>query len=468
MRSAQLPCPIRSSYAISPPRGPPVPHPSPPPPTSRFVRFCRTVLPVHISYTIFAAVDLRRPLGRRAGAARAGRARPPPAEESRCLASPPRSCPRPPTRRSRRGSTSASSPATTGPRAGCAPGSPPCSPTGSSAASPTTSPWSPPSSRPTRCATAAPQPAPPSHCPARTAGPGRLYGAPLYFDVNVLLYRKDILQKYGFTDPPRTWDELKSTAAAISSRSAASGRKVAGWQFKGMDDHPNAINPTWESFLCQAGGSLTSPDFRTSTQNTDAGRTAMAYMKSFYTDRISTPGPSALGGFIEGEVAMFSFYQSVISDIAAGNQKTNGKWAVAPMPVGPKSGCSAVGGHSLVARAGLRDPGAAGTFMRWLASPERSTQFMEFHAIFPYDTAKVARGTKVVVDSFYHADPSWAAIMTQFDRSTPDLLLQNRHAFATRWEAQKSDVPAGIDGRTPVDQVLRGIDGKVDKALGAG
>ncbi|MFC9330215.1 ABC transporter substrate-binding protein [Kitasatospora sp. NPDC057015] len=297
---------------------------------------------------------------------------------------------------------------------------------------------------------------------------GRLYGAPLYFDVDVLLYRKDILQKYGFTEAPRTWEELKSTAAAITAKSAAAGKKVSGWQFKGMDDHLNAINPTWESFLCQAGGSLTSPDFKTSTQNTEAGRTAMNYMKSFYTDKVSTTGTSALGGFIEGDVAMFSFYQSAISDIAAGNEKTRGKWAVAPMPVGPRSGCSAVGGHSLVARAGLADPGAAGTFMRWLSSPSTSAQFMEFHGIFPYDTAKVPRETKVVVDSFYNTDPSWAAIMTQFERNTPDLLLQDRHGFGARWEAQKSDVVAGVDGRTPVDQALRGIDEKVGRELNGG
>ncbi|GHH73582.1 hypothetical protein GCM10018781_38310 [Kitasatospora indigofera] len=297
---------------------------------------------------------------------------------------------------------------------------------------------------------------------------GRLYGAPLYFDVNVLLYRKDILQKYGFDQPPRTWEELKSTAAAVTTRSAATGKKVSGWQFKGMDDHLNAINPTWESFLCQAGGSLTSPDFKTSTQSTEAGRTAMTYMKSFYTDKISPAGTSALGGFIEGDVAMFSFYQSVISDIAAGNEKTNGKWAVAPMPVGPRSGCSAVGGHSLVARAGLPDPGAAGAFMRWLSSPATSSQFMEFHGIFPYDTAKVPRETRVVVESFYNTDPSWAAIMTQFDRSTADLLLQDRYGFASRWEAQKTDVVAGVDGRTPVDQALRSIDDKVGRELNGG
>ncbi|MGW4646884.1 ABC transporter substrate-binding protein [Kitasatospora sp. NPDC004289] len=294
---------------------------------------------------------------------------------------------------------------------------------------------------------------------------GRLYGAPLYFDVGVLLYRTDVLQQYGFTAPPKTWEELKSTATTITTKSAAAGRKVTGWQFKGMDDHLNAVNPTWESLLCQAGGTLTSPDFKASTQNGPAGRTALAYLKSFYADRTSTPGASALKGFVEGDVAMFSFYQSVISDVAAGNEKTNGKWAVAPMPTGPKSGCSAVGGHSLVARSDLTDPQAAGSFMRWLASPERSARFMEFHGIFPYEVAKVSPDTRVEVESYYRTDTSWAAITAQFDRSTPDLLLQQRHGFTARWEAQKAEIPAAALGRTPPEQALQNVDAAVGTAL---
>ncbi|MFI5527099.1 ABC transporter substrate-binding protein [Kitasatospora sp. NPDC051853] len=294
---------------------------------------------------------------------------------------------------------------------------------------------------------------------------GRLYGAPLYFDAAVLFYRTDILRKYGHPAPPTTWAELKSTATAITTRSAASGKRISGWQFKGMDDHLNAVNATWSTFLCQAGGSLTSPDFRTSTQNTEAGRTAMNYMKSFYADRTSQEGLSALKGFVDGEVAMFSFYQSAISDIVAGNEKTLGRWAVAPMPTGPRSGCSAVGGHSLVARSGLPDPGAAGSFMRWLASPRHSTRFMEFHGIYPYDTSRTDPETKVVVDSFYRTDPTWAAVSEQFARNTPDLLLQDRHAFAVRWESHKSAVPDGVAGRTGVDQALALIDERVDRKL---
>ncbi|MFE2729406.1 ABC transporter substrate-binding protein [Kitasatospora sp. NPDC059327] len=295
---------------------------------------------------------------------------------------------------------------------------------------------------------------------------GKTYGVPLSFDVGVLLYRTDILQQYGFSAPPRTWDELKSTAAAITTKSAAAGKKVNGLQFKGMDDHLNAINSVWESFLCQAGGSLTSPDFKTSTQNTEAGRTAMDYMKSFYADKISPTGTSALNGFISGDIAMFPFNQSVIANIKLGGAKTEGKWAVAPMPAGPKSGCSMVGGQSLVAGAAGKNLAGAGAFMRWLASPERSAQYMEYYGIFPYDLSKVDPAVKATVDGKAKADPNWNAIFEQLGRNTPDLLLQDRHAFQARWDAQKANIVAGVNGQAPVDKALKTIDEAVGQALG--
>ncbi|MGW2542365.1 ABC transporter substrate-binding protein [Kitasatospora sp. NPDC001574] len=295
---------------------------------------------------------------------------------------------------------------------------------------------------------------------------GKMYGVPLSFDVGVMLYRTDVLQQYGIAAPPKTWDELKSTAATITAKSAEAGKKVAGWQFKGMDDHLNAINSVWESFLCQAGGTLTSPDLKTSTQNTEAGRTAMEYMKSFYTEKISPTGTSALNGFISGDVAMFPFNQSVIASIKLGGAKTEGKWAVAPMPTGPKSGCSMVGGQSLVAGSAGKNLAGAGAFMRWLASPERSAQYMEYYGIFPYDLGKVDPAVKATVDGKVKADPNWNAIFEQLARNTPELLLQDRHAFQARWDAQKANIVAGVNGQVPVDKALKTIDDAVGQALG--
>src|SRR6266576_1263443 len=44
---------------------------------------------------------------------------------------------------------------------------------------------------------------------------GKLYGVPYNTNVRVLLYRKDILQKYNL-QPPKTWEEMLDDAAMIS------------------------------------------------------------------------------------------------------------------------------------------------------------------------------------------------------------------------------------------------------------
>jgi multiple sugar transport system substrate-binding protein len=45
----------------------------------------------------------------------------------------------------------------------------------------------------------------------------KLYGVPYNTNVRVLLYRKDLLQKYNL-QPPKTWDEMLDDAATISAK----------------------------------------------------------------------------------------------------------------------------------------------------------------------------------------------------------------------------------------------------------
>jgi multiple sugar transport system substrate-binding protein len=41
---------------------------------------------------------------------------------------------------------------------------------------------------------------------------GKTYGIPWFTDAGMIYYRKDLLDKAGFSDPPETWDELKEMA----------------------------------------------------------------------------------------------------------------------------------------------------------------------------------------------------------------------------------------------------------------
>lgn len=53
---------------------------------------------------------------------------------------------------------------------------------------------------------------------------GRLVAVPFHTNVGVLYYRTDLLRKYGFSGPPKTWDELEKMAAHIQNGERRSGK----------------------------------------------------------------------------------------------------------------------------------------------------------------------------------------------------------------------------------------------------
>jgi len=51
---------------------------------------------------------------------------------------------------------------------------------------------------------------------------GQLIGLPVYIDAGLLYYRTDLLEKYGFSSPPQTWDELVQIAQKVQEGERAS------------------------------------------------------------------------------------------------------------------------------------------------------------------------------------------------------------------------------------------------------
>jgi trehalose/maltose transport system substrate-binding protein len=54
---------------------------------------------------------------------------------------------------------------------------------------------------------------------------GILVAMPYHSNIGVLVYRADLLKKYGYREPPRTWDELEKMAARIQAGERAAGQK---------------------------------------------------------------------------------------------------------------------------------------------------------------------------------------------------------------------------------------------------
>lgn len=68
---------------------------------------------------------------------------------------------------------------------------------------------------------------------------GGLYATPAYINVGVLVYRTDLLEKYGYDGPAATWEELIEQCETIVAGEAAEGNDIAGYtsawkEFEGL------------------------------------------------------------------------------------------------------------------------------------------------------------------------------------------------------------------------------------------
>jgi multiple sugar transport system substrate-binding protein len=60
-----------------------------------------------------------------------------------------------------------------------------------------------------------------------------LYALPLYVDGGLLYYRNDLLQRYGFTGPPQTWNELRDWSQEIQQKERDSNPDFYGFVWQG-------------------------------------------------------------------------------------------------------------------------------------------------------------------------------------------------------------------------------------------
>ena len=116
---------------------------------------------------------------------------------------------------------------------------------------------------------------------------GKLVAVPYQPDIGVLFYRKDLLREYGYSAPPRTWDQLEKMATRIQQGERAKGRKdFWGFVWPGAAGEGLTCNALeWQ--VGEGGGHIIEADNTISVNNPDAIRSWQR--AAHWIGRISSP-----------------------------------------------------------------------------------------------------------------------------------------------------------------------------------
>lgn len=205
---------------------------------------------------------------------------------------------------------------------------------------------------------------------------GKLTSIPFFTDAGILYYRRDLLEKFGYKNPPRIWAELEQLAQkVIEGERKAGNRDFWGFVFQGK---------AYEGLTCDAlewiysykGGRIVEPDGTISVNN---GRAALALntVRRF----VGTIAPSGVTAYAEEEArnvwqqgnALFMRNWPYAYALGQGEgSPIRGKFGVTVLPKGGTDAPNAatLGGWQLMVSAYSRYPKEAADLVRYLASYE--------------------------------------------------------------------------------------------------
>ena len=188
----------------------------------------------------------------------------------------------------------------------------------------------------------------------------RLVAMPFQTNIGVLLYRTDLLRKYGYKAPPKTWDELEKMAARIQAGERQAGKKdFWGYVWQGAAAEGLTCNALeWQ--VSEGGGHIIEPNATVSVNNPNTIRSWKRAAR--WVGAISPPGVVAyrewdsLNVWGSGNSAFHRTWESherlahltgmPVGDTVIGNLM-EGKVGVTSLPTGSAGGASTLGGSGL-------------------------------------------------------------------------------------------------------------------------
>jgi multiple sugar transport system substrate-binding protein len=202
---------------------------------------------------------------------------------------------------------------------------------------------------------------------------GKVYGMPWLMDVKYFMYNKDMLQQAGFTDPPKTWEELVDQAKVIKQKGIAEFPIIWSWNQK------EGVVCDFTVLLFGNGGAFLDANGKP-VFNNDKGVQVLTWMKQTIDDGLSNPSSvssdenAVEADFLAGKSAFavnWLFQYSDSND--ASKSQIVGKAAFAPMPVFEAGAMAGIKGSSV-------DGSSSFAIMATTPYPDQTWKFLNYIA----------------------------------------------------------------------------------------
>lgn len=208
---------------------------------------------------------------------------------------------------------------------------------------------------------------------------GKTYGLPVYGESTFLMYRKDLFEENGLSEP-KTFADIENAAKTISEKT---NKEIAGITMRGRQGIEGVY--VWAAYLWGEGGSFLD----------DAGKSALATPEGIkalddFTRVLKNYGPVGVANFgWEENRLLFQQGKAAMTLDATVNGAYNedpsvstvvGKVGYVPVPMdsaSPKGGSSSLAVHSLYVTADSQNAEAAALFAAWATAKEQQLKSMD-------------------------------------------------------------------------------------------
>lgn len=200
---------------------------------------------------------------------------------------------------------------------------------------------------------------------------GKLVGLPWFTGAGLLYYRTDLIEKYGYTAPPDTWDALEEMAQKIQAGERAEGNS-SFWGFVWQGNNYEGLTSNaleWQ--YSHNGGRIIEPNGAITVNNPN---TAAAFTRA--AGWIDTISPAEVTTYQEEESRGIwqngnaAFMRNWTYAYALGNREDSaikGKFDAAVLPTGAELNAATLGGWQLMVSRYSKNPEVAAEFVRFMA-----------------------------------------------------------------------------------------------------